>query len=704
MSAKNEQTDPLTVGPGYLQYASMLAMQNTRSSRVVVTSGVRFLLLFWIGIVSSLPAFAVNPPEPFLRAPYLQMGGPNLMHVVWRTMGPIEPVVRYGTDPKNLSERIRGNAMTTRVSLGTNGQPILERWKALRTSANLGLPKLHSAPVGAFQYEAKISDLKPSTRYYYAVYDGDKRLTAAEESYQFITHPPVGTVQPVRFWALGDGGTGREAQKAVHDAMNRVVQKEEHPLDFVIHMGDMAYGTGRDVEFTSRFFEAYESTLRNKVCWPTMGNHEGYTSKGTTGIGPYYDAYVVPTRAEVGGVASGTEAYYSFDYANIHFICLDSHDLDRKPTATMAKWLKADLEKAKADWLIAFWHHPAYTKGNHDSDKEKDLTEMRQNIMPIIEAGGVDLVLCGHSHIYERSMLLDGAYAATTVAENVVIDDGDGDPTGDGAYRKSSGIHPHEGTVQVVAGNAGQTLGRSGTMPVMRKILLEHGSVIVDVHGDTLLARMINRNGNERDLFSIVKRGTAAPNRIAHPWQPAEYKKPTNEAKDKAAPAFDHKIVIPAGDTWEYLSGNDPRGMDWTRLGFNGPEWKTGTAGFGFGEADYKTELKEMRRSHTSLYVRKEFTVPQADRVTELGLWINYEDAFIAYINGREVARQGVGRGNGRNAQSIKEREEHGKVYITLKDTHQYLQDGKNVIAIEGHLSSNDKLDFVLDPSLVLED
>src|SRR4030095_5451845 len=233
---------------------------------------------------------------------------------------------------------------------------------------------------------------------------------------------------------------------------------------FWIHVGDMAYETGRDVEVQTRDFEPYETTLRNKVCWPAMGNHEGSNSSGSTGRGPYYDAYVVPTRGEAGGLASGTEAYYSFDFANIHFICLDSHDLSRKPGDPMANWLKADLEKAKADWLIAFWHHPPYTKGSHDSAQAPDLTEMRKYIMPIIESGGVDLVLTGHSHIYERWMLMDGAYATPTVSENFILDDGDGDPDGDGAYRKSGGINSHEGTVQVVAGNAGGTLGRSGGM------------------------------------------------------------------------------------------------------------------------------------------------------------------------------------------------------------------------------------------------
>src|SRR5688500_10022440 len=105
----------------------------------------------------------------------------------------------------------------------------------------------------------------------------------------------------------------------------------------------MAYIHAAEVEFQSCFLEMCESTLRHTVCWASMGNHEGATSKGTNGTGPYYDAYVLPTRAEAGGVPSGLEAFYSFDYGRAHFICLDSHDLDRKPTGAMARWLKLDM-------------------------------------------------------------------------------------------------------------------------------------------------------------------------------------------------------------------------------------------------------------------------------------------------------------------------------------------------------------------------
>ncbi len=626
------------------------------------------------------------------------------MHVVWRTVGPIEPVVRYGKELGNLDQEVRVASIDVRFSPGAKDQKIAPRWEALRTPENLALPKLHSAPVGTFQYEARLKDLEPDTTYYYAVYDGAKRLTPEDASYRFATHPTPGPERPVRFWIIGDGGTAREPQAAVHEAMRKAVESEKRPLDFWLHVGDMAYNTGRDNEFQTRFFEMYESTLRNKVCWPAMGNHEGGTSNGKTGIGPYYDAYVVPTRGQAGGVASGTEAYYSFDYANIHFICLDSHDLSRKPGDPMASWLKADLEKAKSDWLVAFWHHPPYTKGSHDSDKEADLTEMRKLIMPIIEAGGVDLVLTGHSHIYERSMLMDGAYATPTVSENVILDDGDGDPEGDGAYRKSKGIKAHEGTVQIVTGNAGQTLGRVGSMPVMRRIVVEHGSALIDVKGDTLTGRMINREGAESDFFSIVKRGkvTAAP--LPLPWMPPEYKKPENAPKVVAAPPADFSYAVPPGAEWKYTFDLPIRGKEWTRAGFAEEGWKTGAAGFGYGRVEFRTDLREMRRKHTVLYARREFQIVQADRVTEVGLQIEFADAFIAYINGREVARNGVSRGSGRNAQGVKPREQKGSVFIPLPDPQKYLIDGTNVLSIEGHSSASDSVEFLLNPALILED
>jgi hypothetical protein len=307
-----------------------------------------------VSLAGALAIYAAVALEPahhganvFSRAPYVQLSTHESIFVVWRTESKIEPVVRYGLSADKLDREVNGSAIVTRLAT-TNKEVKLPK----------GVFKLHSAPDGTYQYEAKVSALKPDTQYYYGIFDGEKRLTGRDPSYHFRTHPIPGTPKPMRFWVVGDSGTGRETQSIVHSAMVQWTTKENRPIDFYLHVGDMAYSRGRDVEFQTRFFEMYEPTLRNVVCWPAMGNHEGATSKGTNGVGPYYDAYVCPTRGEAGGLASGLEAFYSFDYGRTHFIVLDSHDLDRRPTGMMAQWLKADLEYTQQDWIIAYFHHP----------------------------------------------------------------------------------------------------------------------------------------------------------------------------------------------------------------------------------------------------------------------------------------------------------------------------------------------------------
>lgn len=458
-----------------------------------------------------------------IRGPYLQLATPESMVIVWRTDGRSQPNVRIGASADHLDRQIGGDAVVLRVAADiTAGEDVPRLYQEPREDAarrDRREPDPSTTP-GTYQYEAHIHDLEPGTRYYYAVLDGDRCLAGADDQHYFTTSPAVGSDASLRIWVVGDSGTGGRDQRRVHEAMQGFVHDTNRPLDAYIHVGDMAYGDGTDRQFQQNFFDVYQPTLCNVVCWPTMGNHEGHTSRGISGFGPYYDAYVVPEAAEAGGVASGSEAYYSFDIADVHFVCLDSHDLDRTPAGAMAQWLVADLEQANADWLIAFWHHPPYTKGSHDSDRERQLIEMRTHIMPILESAGVDLVLAGHSHIYERSMLIDGAYATPTTGEGVVLDDGDGNPQGDGAYHKSEGLNPHEGTVAIVSGHGGAGLRRKGTMPVMRQIILEHGSVVLDIDGDTLTGTMVNKDQVQRDLFSIVKRGSVEPARVDDPWQP----------------------------------------------------------------------------------------------------------------------------------------------------------------------------------------
>jgi Fibronectin type III domain/Calcineurin-like phosphoesterase len=184
----------------------------------------------------------------------------------------------------------------------------------------------------------------------------------------------------------------------------------------------------------------------------------------------------------------------------------------------MATWLRADLASSTRQWTIAFWHHPPYSKGSHDSDTDPILAEMRQNFLPILEEAGVDLVLAGHSHSYERSYLIDGHYGLSSTFTNAMKKDGgSGRTDGTGAYNKATlGPGTHEGAVYAVAGSSGQISGGLLNHPAMFISLNNLGSMVLDINGNTLDAKFLRENGVVADYFTIVK-GAVAPTPPAAP-------------------------------------------------------------------------------------------------------------------------------------------------------------------------------------------
>jgi hypothetical protein len=114
-----------------------------------------------------------------------------------------------------------------------------------------------------------------------------------------------------------------------------------------------------------------------------------------------------------------------------------------------------------------------------------------------------------------------------------------------------------------------------------------------------------------------------------------------------------------------------------------------------------------MKGQYSVVYLRHEFEIEQADQISDIALMINYDDGFIAYLNGKEVARKGVGKDHGKKASDIKSRkpEERGKhAYIPIKEPEKTLKNGRNVLAIEGHNARLESSSFVLDPYLIKED
>jgi len=468
-----------------------------------------------------------GPSGTLQRGPYLNMANQDSIVIRWRSSSSVVGRVRYGLTPENL------NSFTDESAAQTN-------------------------------HVVRLTGLSPYTRYYYSVGSANDSLTPQSventsfrpgasaptaADYTFRTSPVPGTPVDTRIWIVGDCGRGTQVQANGRDAYYGFTGNRTPDLN--LQMGDNAYNSGTDAEYQSGYFNMYADIFRKMPQWSTLGNHDA--NNGNTNPlanHPYFDMFTFPASGECGGVPSGTEHYYSFDYGNIHFICLDSQasvttvDDPGTPNTNedgpMAIWLRADLASNTATWTIAFWHHPPYSKGSHDSDSSSQLVNMRTRFNPIMEEGGVDLLFFGHSHNYERSVLLDGHYGTSgTITAAMKKNSGNGSVggfttgasgkirnaangftatstvngaviPGDGAYVKPlTGPRDHFGAVYNTAGMSGLTGSDAINHNAMYISYNTVGTVNLDVSGNTLTSTFIQSGGTAPDNFTIIKRGAA---------------------------------------------------------------------------------------------------------------------------------------------------------------------------------------------------
>ena len=424
------------------------------------------------------PVFAVS----VLRGPYLQTPTDTSIVVRWRTDVPTSSRVVIGPAPGSLA-----------------------------TNFDDATP--------ATDHVVTVGGLTQGT-YYYAI-GSIAGAFVGDDADHFFRTADAGARTPFRIWSIGDAGFMGPTLDAVRDAF-KAYNGGTSATDLFLLLGDNAYGVpgpnyllANDLNYQTSVFQEHAEMLRSTPVYSTFGNHERFASQDLTQTGDYFAMFSFPTLAEAGGVASGTEAYYSFDFHNAHVVVLDSEDFATSaPAATpMLTWLQADLAATTADWVIAVWHRPPYTRGLlHNSDTEVNEINMRVNVVPVLESLGVDLVLCGHSHSYERSYFINGHYGlANTFTDAMKKDLGDGDPASDGAYRKPGYDGPlaaNAGAVYVVNGSGSEVRNTTLDHPAHFRGLLEAGSLVVDVNQNVLTARFLTSLGAVHDTFTIVK-GTA---------------------------------------------------------------------------------------------------------------------------------------------------------------------------------------------------
>ena len=166
---------------------------------------------------------------------------------------------------------------------------------------------------------------------------------------------------------------------------------ERYPEATVLVPGDLAYESGTAAEFRDCYGAGW-GRFRDRTR-PAPGNHE-FISEGA---GPYFDYF----GAAVGERGKG---WYSFDLGAWHIVSLNSNCelIGCAPGSEQGTWLAADLAGSKAKCKLAFWHHPRWSSGQHGSQPEVE------QLWAAAARGGVDVVLNGHDHDYERFAEIDG--------------------------------------------------------------------------------------------------------------------------------------------------------------------------------------------------------------------------------------------------------------------------------------------------------
>src|SRR5688572_6832361 len=198
---------------------------------------------------------------------------------------------------------------------------------------------------------------------------------AASVAAQELTVPnkPDGTL---RFAVIGDSGTGDANQYRLAKVFTDIYQR--FPYEFVLMLGDNMYGSENAGDFRRKFEVPYKPVLdKNVKFYAALGNHDSTNQR-------------MNKLFNMGG-----ERFYTFrPKPGVRFFSLDSNYMDRM----QLQWLEKELAASGSDWKIMYFHHPIYSSGGrHGSD-----TALRDQLEPLFLKYGVDVVLAGHEHFYER--------------------------------------------------------------------------------------------------------------------------------------------------------------------------------------------------------------------------------------------------------------------------------------------------------------
>ncbi len=314
--------------------------------------------------------------------------------------------------------------------------------------------------------KAMLGPLPVSTTVQYVVSAAGTRMGPHE----FRTGPAAGTSgEDVRVLLFGDSGWGGPEQIDLARQMRRL------DWDLSIHVGDIAYNEGAEDEFTERHFRVYARTLAATPIYPAVGNHDVRADGGRS----YDGAFLWPEPFP-------GARYYSFRQGRVLFVSIDTsskaEEVDglRSGEGRQLTWLVETLREASVDstvdWIVTFMHHPLYSHAGGISGHGLD-RNLGNELLPLFERYGVDLVTAGHDHHYERTH-----------------------PVRDGRR-----VEPGCGPVHVLSGGGGGSLYARDvtTSPLAATTRRVYEFVELTISRNSIKGRTIGRQGELIDEFMV---------------------------------------------------------------------------------------------------------------------------------------------------------------------------------------------------------
>lgn len=212
--------------------------------------------------------------------------------------------------------------------------------------------------------------------------------------------PRPRAADPFRLLVFGDSGNGSNSQFELAGKMAAA------GAQLAIHTGDVVYPGGYAKDYPQNFFYPYKRLLAGMYFMPSPGNHD----YGEAGAKPYLDHFFLPANGPAGIDA---ERNYWFDFGPARFVALDTNRAQERGAISeaqmrdvVAPWLRGVLAEPGPAWRFVFFHHPPYTGGaSHPATSQAFVKDI---FVPIFDAANVDMVFCGHNHLYERTKPLRG--------------------------------------------------------------------------------------------------------------------------------------------------------------------------------------------------------------------------------------------------------------------------------------------------------